>query len=155
MSKSGQVQVILLLADGFDEAAVSLILTSLRQAGLAVSLVGLRANRVCGAHGMVIVPNISLDRLLEQSRPISALILPSGTAHLARLRVDPRVSRLLQRSLRQEAMLVSLGEQVSKLIIELAETTEYTINIVEPEADIYLEDFAAGLAQQLVGIVEG
>ncbi len=49
MTKTGRAQTILLLADGFDEAAVSIILTTLRQAGLAVSLVGLRSRRVSGA----------------------------------------------------------------------------------------------------------
>ena len=155
MSRSGQTQVILLLADGFDEAAVSIILATLRQAGLAVSLVGLRAKRVSGAHGMVIVPNISLDGLLENSGPILALILPAGAAHLARLRLDPRVSHLLQRSIREEAILVSLGEQVSKLVVEMTETNHHSINLVEPEAGTYLEDFAASLAQRLVGMVEG
>lgn len=92
-------------------------MTNLRQVGLAVSLVDLRSKRVSGAHGMVIVPNTDLDQVLEVSLPILALILPRGAGHLARLRVDSRVSTLLQRSIGEEAILVSLGDQVSETVI--------------------------------------
>jgi hypothetical protein len=154
MSKTGHAQIILLLADGFDEAAVSIILTNLRQAGLAVNLVGLRSRRVSGAHGMIVVPNTSLDRVLEISSPILALILPGGASHLTRLRVDPRVSTLLQRSIMEETILVGLEDQVTKTIIEMTGNNGESINILEPEPGIYLEDFARTLAQQLVGIAE-
>ncbi len=155
MSKTGQTPIILLLADGFDEAAVSIILTTLRQVGLPISLTGLRSRRVRGAHGLVIMPNTSLDRVLEKSSPILALIIPNGAGHLARLRVDPRVRNLLHRCLAEQATLVSLGEQAVGLVVDLAESNGETLNIIQPEAGMYLEDFAAILAQQLTGLAEG
>ncbi len=150
MPKTHRTQTVLLLADGFDEAAVGLILARLRQQGLAVSLVGLRSKRVSGAHGLVIVPDMSLDRLLEIASPISALILPGGAGHLARLRVDPRVSSLLQRSIVEAAILVGLGGQVAQTVVELAESNGRSIEVIKPEAGAYLEDFACTLARQLV-----
>jgi hypothetical protein len=155
MPKTRHARVLLLLADGFDEAAVSIVLTELRQAGLAVSLVGLRSRPVNGAHGLVVVPNTSLDRVLEVSSPILALILPEGTGHLARLRVDPRVSNLLQKSIAEDAMLIGLGNQATKMILDLTEIDGEAIRITEPEAGMYLQDFARTLAQRLVGVVEG
>lgn len=154
MSKTGRSQVILLLADGFDEAAVGIILTTLRQAGLAVNLVGLRSKRVSGAHGLMLVPNTSLERLLAALPPILALILPGGAGHLARLRLDPRVGGLIQQSLAEEALLVSLENQATKMMSDLAETNGQAMTIIEPEAGTYLEDFAITLAQQLVGMAE-
>lgn len=155
MAKTGQPQVILLLADGFDEAGVSIILTTLRQAGLAVSLVGLRSKRVNGAHGLIIVPNTSLDRILAISPPILALILPGGVGHLARLRVDPRVSTLIQQSISEKSILVGLEDEATQIVVELIQTAGGSSNIIEPKAGMYLEDFASALAQQLLGIVEG
>ena len=154
MSKNDRAQVIVLLADGFEEAGVSIILTTLRQAGLAVNLVGLRSRRVSGAHGLVIVPNTSLDRMLEVSVPILALILPGGAGHLARLRVDPRVSRLLKRSIAQKAILVGLGNQVSQTVTDLVANNGQSTKIIQPKAGMYLEDFASSLAQRLVGMTE-
>lgn len=154
MSKTVQPQIILLLADGFDEAVVGIVLTRLRQAGLAVSLVGLRSKRVSGAHGLVIIPNASLDRILEAPPPVLALVLPGGAGHLARLRVDPRVSVLIQKNIR-DTILVGLDEQATKMVRDLTDTNGEAINIIEPEVGIYMEDFACSLAQRLVGLAAG
>jgi len=151
MSKTRRTQVILLLADGFDEAAVSVILTALRQIGLAVTVVGLRARRVSGAHGLTIVPNTSLDRLLGESLSISALILPGGLGYLSRLQIDPRVSTLLQQTMGQEALLVSLSNPVTQMIRDLAQVKGQQVKVIEPKAEMYLEAFAEVLAAQLVG----
>jgi hypothetical protein len=154
MSKFGHAQIILLLADGFDEGAVSIVSIVLRQAGLLVNLAGLRANRVRGAHGLVIVPNTTLERVLESSSPILALILPGGTGHRARLRADPRVKTLLQRIITEKAVLVGLEDQVTRMIVELTETNRESLHIIKPQAGMYLEDFASTLVQQLVGVAE-
>jgi hypothetical protein len=148
MPKPSRAQTILLLADGFDEAAVGIILTALRQEGLAVSLVGLRAKRVSGAHGLVIVPDTSLDRFLEVAAPIAALILPGGSNHLARLKVDPRVEVLLKRSVAEKAILVGVDRQMKKLTHSVAEM-DYALSWLMPEPDQYLEQFATTIIQGL------
>ena len=134
---------------------MSIIVTTLRQVGLPISLTGLRSKRVSGAHGMVIVPNTSLDRVMEKPSPIPALIIPDGAGHLARLRVDPRVRTLLQRGLAEQTILVGLGEQAAGLVVDLAESNGETLNIIQPEAGVYMEDFAATLAQRLAGATGG
>jgi hypothetical protein len=151
MPKIDKAQVILLLADGFEEAATITILTTLRQAGLAVNLVSLRSKRVNGAHGLTIIPNTSLDQVLMAPPPVLALVLPGGAAHLARLRIDPRVNTLVQYSLLAEAVLVGVENQATKMVNDLAEVKNLPCQVVEPEAGMYAEEFAYKLAQQLLG----
>ncbi len=115
MSRSNHTQAILLLADGFEEAPISIFLATLRQAGVAVKLVGLRAKQVNGSHGLTIVPDMSLDRLLETGYGISAIILPDGAGHLTRLSKDPRVRALFE-SIDKAVMLVSLGPQAEQMV---------------------------------------
>lgn len=154
MSKTHRAQAILLLADGFDEAGVGVILTALRQEGLAVSLVGLRARRLNGAHGLVVVPDLSLDRLLEGTAPISALILPGGANHLARLRVDPRVGLLLKRSVAEKAMLVGLDWQMEDIAGVVPEMDDHLPWLI-PEPGQPLELFAETITKRLQDFQEG
>lgn len=148
MSKIDHGQVILLLADGFEETGVTILLTTLRQAGLAVMVVGLRSGRVNGVHGLTIVPNISLDRILELSPLILAVVLPGGIGHLGRLQVDPRVAMLLARGAEQEAMLVGLKPYVTSLTDHIAKI-EHQILWFVPEPGQKLEQFATIIAQRL------
>ncbi len=41
------------------------------------------------------------------------------------------------------------------MILDLAEIDGKPVRILEPEAGMYLQDFARTLAQRLVGVVEG
>ena len=148
MSGTHRAQTILLLADGFDEAGVGVILSRLRQEGLAVSLVGLRANRVYGAHGLVIVPDKSLDRLLEATAPISALILPGGSNHLVRLRLDPRVGVLLKRCVEEQAILVGLDWQMEDMTSIGAELGD-GLSWLRPEPGQPLDRFVTTLIRRL------
>jgi transcriptional regulator GlxA family with amidase domain len=143
-------QVIVLLADGFDEAAVSLVLSTLRQAGVAVSLVGLRAGPANGAYGMVVVPDMSLDRLLERDGSNSALIVPGGAGHLARLQADPRVGGLLRRAVEVEAMVVGLDQAADELIRQLVETNHGSDLEPPPQGEKELETIVAMLVQRLL-----
>lgn len=154
MPKIDRGQVVLLLADGFEELGVTILLTTLRQAGLAVTLVGLRSGRVNGVHGLTIIPNISLDTLLEQKPSILALALSSGVGYLGRLRVDPRVRMLLTQSVEQKAMLIGLKPYVADLT-DLIATVDRQICWLMPEPYQQLEHFATIIAQQLQDIQKG
>ena len=41
------------------------------------------------------------------------------------------------------------------MVVEIAGHNGQSIEMIEPEAGMYLEDFAASLAQQLVGLAVG
>lgn len=116
MGRTRHTHIVLLLADGFEEAVVITLLTTLREAGLRATTVALRSEQVTGAHGVVIKPDASLDRLLEMDLPISALILPEGGGHLERLGRDPRVALLLRNRLVDNAEMVGLGKRACKFL---------------------------------------
>ena len=61
--------VLVLWAERFDEAAATIFVTVLREAGLRVKVVGLTPPPVSGAHGLALVPDLSLDQAL----PLAAL----------------------------------------------------------------------------------
>ena len=153
MPKTEHGQVILLLADGFNETAVTILLITLREAGLAVLVVGLRSGRVNGAHGLMIIPDMSLDRLLEKTPPILAVLLPNGMGHLGRLQIDPRVGTLLSRSIEEQALLVGLGPHVTEL-------TDHSIGLecpimwIVPESNQSIEQFAIMIARRLQDLQE-
>lgn len=151
MPKTRRAQTILLLADGFEEAAVGVIVARLRQEGLPLNLVGLRSKQVNGAHGLVIAPDMSLDRLLETAAPIAALIVPGGSNHLARLRVDPRVGVLLKRCVEEQAMLVGLDGQAADIAGLVAEVdSPISWLILEPGQPV--EQFATTVIRRLVTV---
>ncbi|MCB9078662.1 MAG: DJ-1/PfpI family protein [Anaerolineaceae bacterium] len=154
MPKTDHGQVILLLADGFEEMAFSILVVTLREAGLAVLVVGLRSGRVNGAHGLMIVPDISMDRLLEKMPAILAVILPGGMGHLGRLQVDPRVGALLGRSVEEKAMLVGLDPHVAELTNHFIGLDQPNVWFV-PEPGQSLEPFATMIARRLQDLQEG
>ncbi|MCB0209263.1 MAG: DJ-1/PfpI family protein [Anaerolineae bacterium] len=153
MPKTDHGQAILLLTDGFEETAVTLLLITLREAGLAVLVVGLRSGRVNGAHGLMIIPDSSLDRLLEKPPPILAVILPSGMGHLGRLQIDPRVGALLSRSIEEQALFVGLGSHVAELTDQLI-GLECPIMWIVPEPGQSIEQFATMIARRLQDLQE-
>lgn len=143
-----RAKIIVLLADGFDEAAIGVILTTLREAGLAVKLVGLRAGAVRGSHGMAIVTDSSLDKLLNSTWPILALILPTGPAHLDRLQSDPRVRALLQCLVADKTQLIGLGEDVADLVEQVIKPNGQPKALTIPTINSSLEDFSDKVVQQ-------
>jgi 4-methyl-5(b-hydroxyethyl)-thiazole monophosphate biosynthesis len=83
---------IILIGDGFEEGSAIDCLHALRDAGAETSLVGLTAGLVTGSRGIVVQPDLSLDRVMRDAPP--RLIVIGGGRHLSALLVDPRVHRL-------------------------------------------------------------
>lgn len=84
---------LVLLADGFDEAHVTSLVQELRSDGLPVRLVGLVDGPGKGAHGLRLLPDVTLETM--GSDPVGIIVLPAGLDAIARLRADPRVEDLL------------------------------------------------------------
>lgn len=74
------------------------MLSLLRQAGLCVKSVSLTSGLVGGAHGVWLMPDLTLADLdrLTATTSINVVILPEGSQSLARLEADARVHRLLR-----------------------------------------------------------
>ncbi len=109
MLKIRYAPIILLLTDGFDEQATTTLAVTLRQAGLRVILVGLRAGSSRGMHGLALMPDKTLEQILAKPGPFSALIFSGRAAYLTRLQNDPRVAILLERCIEAGAVLVGVG----------------------------------------------
>lgn len=101
--------VLLIIADGFEELEAIVVLSTLRQAGLCVKTVGLTSGLVGGAHGVWLMPDLTLADidLLTVSSSISLVVLPEGRQCLAKLEADPRVHKLLRQVVAQRGQIVT------------------------------------------------
>ena len=97
MQRAGKGQVYVLLAAGFEEYDVTTVTRTLRRAGLPVVLVGLTAGPIRGCYGISLAPDKALSEV-EAEHPL-AIVLPGGTQGTRQLNADPRVHRLLRRTM--------------------------------------------------------
>jgi hypothetical protein len=137
---------LVLWGEQFDEAAAAIFVTTLREAGLPVKVVGLTPRRLNGAHGLALVPDLTLSQALLLADQIICVVIPQVTVNLKRLMNDPRLPELLRRAaVNQACMVVCQGAEA-----DLAEVVGITepINIYPGRSD--LVDFAAELAMALL-----
>lgn len=95
MSKPHQY-ILILWAVGFDEAAASIFVTELRQAGRQVKVISLTRQQTRGAHGLALVPDLTLSQALPLLSQTSHLIIPADSLHLHRLANDPSLVDFLE-----------------------------------------------------------
>jgi hypothetical protein len=98
---------LVIVADGFEEIEVMVFLSLLRQAGLCVKSVSLTSGLVGGAHGVWVMPDLTLADLDRLTTTFNAVILPEGRHSLAKLEADPRVHRLLRQVVAQQGQIVT------------------------------------------------
>jgi len=87
-------RVLIPLAQGCEELEAVTLIDLLRRAGIEVVTAGLQEGPVTASRGTVLVPDTTLDAVLEQA--FDMLVLPGGPGadHLDQ---DPRIHELLQR----------------------------------------------------------
>jgi hypothetical protein len=145
MSKSKSYTLVL-WGEQFDEAAAAIFVTTLREAGLPVKVVGLTPRRLNGAHGLALVPDLTLSQALLLVDQTICVVIPQVTVNLKRLMNDPRLPELLRRTaVNQTSMIVCQGAEAD--LAEIVGLTEH-INIYPGRAD--LVDFATELATALL-----
>ncbi|HEV8112541.1 MAG TPA: DJ-1 family glyoxalase III [Planctomycetota bacterium] len=88
-------RILVPLAEGFEEIEAITIVDVLRRAGLDVTVVGLAAGPVMGAHGIVVTPEAHFD-VIEPSA-FSMVVLPGGMPGTRNLMADERVLALVRR----------------------------------------------------------
>ena len=86
--------VLVPLAQGCEELEAVTIIDLLRRAEVKVVAAGLEAGPVTASRGVVLLPDVPLDTVLEQD--FDMIVLPGGLAGAQRLEQDPRIIRLLQ-----------------------------------------------------------
>ena len=131
--------VFVLWSDGFDEKVASIFVTELRDAGLLVKMVGLTTQHTSGFHGLVLVPDLTLDQALPLAPSTLCLIIPSISRWSNRLNNDPRVFRSIEQ----------VGQQDAMSQVDLKWPMLIGENIVVYPDDEYIITFARRLARRL------
>ena len=86
--------VLVPLAQGCEELEAVTIIDLLRRAEVKVVVAGLEAGAVTASRGVVLLPDVALDAVLEQD--FDMIVLPGGAGGAQRLEQDPRIIQLLQ-----------------------------------------------------------
>lgn len=87
------VRVLILIAEGCEEIEAVTVIDLLRRAGIEVVVAGLAEGAVKASRGVVLIPDVALDEVVEQR--FDMVVLPGGAGGAERLRADGRVHRLL------------------------------------------------------------
>ncbi|TSA21384.1 MAG: DJ-1/PfpI family protein [Betaproteobacteria bacterium] len=87
--------VLIPLAEGFEELEAVTIIDLLRRAEMEVLVAGLQVGAITGSRGVVIMPDVALDAVLQ--RDFDMVALPGGLPGAAHLRDDARLQALLKR----------------------------------------------------------
>jgi 4-methyl-5(b-hydroxyethyl)-thiazole monophosphate biosynthesis len=92
-------RVLVPLAQGCEELEAVTIIDLLRRAGIEVVTAGLEAGPVQASRGTVLVPDTTLDALLDDD--FDMLVLPGGLPGATNLNADARIHGLLARQAEQ------------------------------------------------------
>lgn len=102
-------RAVILIASGFDEQSVALMVTQLRRSGQSVFMVSATAGLVRGEHGLAIRPDHSLESL-PSMEDIQVVGVPGGRRSALTLLADPRVHQLFDQVLARDGRLSVLGD---------------------------------------------
>lgn len=98
--------IFVLWGQQFDEAAATIFVTTLRQAGLRVKVVGLDGTLPVGMNGLALAADIPLSKALPFAGRTSCIIVPCQASLWPWLQQDPRLLELLVKSQQAGALLV-------------------------------------------------
>lgn len=108
MSKTKKGQVFVLLAPDFQEIDIVTLVSTLRQQGIPVTLVGLTAGPIRGSRGVTLMPDLSFNSINDACP--DAVIIPGGVYSVQQLGADPRVHALLRQVIARQRYIVAIGE---------------------------------------------
>ena len=87
-------RVLVPLAEGCEELEAVTIIDLLRRAEIEVIVAGLQDGPVRASRGVVLLPDVTLDEVLDES--FDMIVLPGGLPGADHLDDDPRIHKLLQ-----------------------------------------------------------
>jgi len=93
-------RVLIPLANGCEELEAVTVIDLLRRAGIEVVTAGLADGPVTASRGVVLIPDRSLDQVLDDD--FDMIVLPGGLPGADHLDADPRIHALLQRMAEQD-----------------------------------------------------
>lgn len=88
--------IFVLWGEGFDAAAASIFVTLFRQQRLATKIVAVQGNRLLGAYGIGLMPDLTLGEAIDFDAKARMYILPCSASRLARVENDPRIYTFFQ-----------------------------------------------------------
>ncbi len=91
--------VLIPLAQGCEELEAVTLIDLFRRAELEVTVAGLEPGPVTASRGVVLVPETTLDAVLDQD--FDLIVLPGGLGGAQRLEADQRIAALLRRQAEQ------------------------------------------------------
>lgn len=140
--------IFVLWSDGFDEMVATAFITQLREAGLLVKVVGLSLKQIAGAHGLALIPDLTLDQALLLATQATCVIIPTARARSKRLNNDPRLRQFFeQASSNQAEFITGRWPKTRPAGLELPPSVEGKV-IVYPETEDIVR-FACKIAAQL------
>ena len=167
-------RVLVPLAQGCEELEAVSITDLLTRAGIEVVTAGLDDQPVKASRGMTLVPDKTLDEVLDQ--PFDMMVLPGGQPGADHLNKDPRIHTLLKRLAAEQKYTAAICAAPKVLadagLLDGKAATGYPgalDNMDLPRVDVKLErvvtdgrvitsrgpgtamDFALELIEQLVG----
>ena len=98
--------VLVPLANGCEELEAVTVIDLLRRAGVTVTVAGLEAGPVTASRGVVLLPETTLDAVLDQA--FDMVVLPGGLDGAQRLEADRRITALLRRMAEQGHFIAAI-----------------------------------------------
>ena len=98
--------VLVLFADGSEELEAITVVNILRRAGVSVTLAGLDAGALRGSRGVMLMPDSTLDAVLDDD--FDMIVLPGGQPGTNHLKADTRVLKLVQRMAQQDKYVTAI-----------------------------------------------
>ncbi|MCB1776397.1 MAG: DJ-1/PfpI family protein [Candidatus Competibacteraceae bacterium] len=128
--------VLVPLAQGCEELEAVTIIDLLRRAGVEVTVAGLEDGPVTASRGVVLMPETTLQAVLD--RDFDLVVLPGGLGGAQRLEADQRIAALLRRMSEQGRYVAAICAAPKVLasagLLENREATAYP-GILDAQAD--------------------
>ncbi|WP_298172559.1 DJ-1 family glyoxalase III [Acidithiobacillus sp.] len=132
------IQILIPLADGFEDMEVVISCDILRRAGLTVVLAGLDTGLVTGGHGLRLQPDALLADVV--SIDIDVILLPGGTGGVQRLAKHRPLIQLLQERHRRGLIIAAIcaapGMLATHHLLDGRQVTAYP-GTLDPQSSNY------------------
>ena len=149
ISKAGPC-VLVLWGEYFDEVAATIFIVTLRQAGVAVRVVGVHGLLAAGRNGLLLHADIALSEVNSLMNRITCLVLPCSRAAVKRLENDPRIHELFATVAHNGAKMVVHDRGIIRHTILhslLGSDGDVVTYAPDDSLQTFVQEMAKGLAQ--------